>query len=202
MRYRVVLLSLFALFVLGTGFFVLPAQAQDEDFSDSGTNSSDSSSDDDAITDSRQVATRCVKAQTKLREVQAQAKDATTKRTTLYRNFDGRLWVVIGKLKLADQDTTELETARSELIASSEKFNELSTAYLETLGTLTQSGCQDDPDGFVSNLATAREQLTALRAHNAETRTIVTETIKGAISERTGVGSANTDPFANDGSSE
>lgn len=189
MRIKTLLVGLFVLTILNV-VAILPVYAQDDLASE--TTTSDSSDSSGGETDLKVIASRCVQAQSKIRAIQQQATDAGNKRIKLYANFDGRLWVAIGKLKLAGKDTAELEKSRADLGEKAAKFAELNQAYVQTLGQLSQSGCRDDPATFQANLTSAKAQLAELRTHNTETRTLVNNDIKEAISQHT----------SDDGSSE
>lgn len=128
------------------------------------------------------ISSRCIPAQSKIRTLQQQVTEAGNRRNSLYAQVDARLWVAIGKIKLGDKDTADLELARTELYAKTSKYAQLNQVYIQTLGEVALVDCKADPSAFKTVLDLARTQNTELRALNTETRDYINNDIKSAIS--------------------
>lgn len=131
----------------------------------------------DEKTQKRLTAT-CVAAQGKLRILQQNTNTAVANRTKVYQLIDAKLWVMIGKLKIAEQDTFELEKQRAALAAKIATFQETTKNYQQTIDDLLVVNCQADPIGFQSLLETARLYRTQVRTQTDGIKTHINDTIK------------------------
>lgn len=125
----------------------------------------------------------CNAAQTKIRAVQQKATPAVAKRAETYRQIDGKLWVTIGKLKLANKDTFNLETNRTMLAAKIATTQQTGANYLQSLDDTLAIDCKVDPAGFKALLETARIYHTQLRDQSADTRNYITNDVKNSLND-------------------
>src|SRR5215207_8782402 len=83
--------------------------------------------------DNRRLIDTCAASQAKIRLIQNDAVSTLDKHTKAYNKVDARLWVTIGQLKLAGQDTFQLEKLRLVLVDKSANFLTLSANYQQVL---------------------------------------------------------------------
>ena len=95
--------------------------------------------------------------------------------------MDAKLWVMIGKLKIAQKDTFNLEKQRLTLAEKSARFQSTSQLYQQTLDDLVVVNCQADSAGFKALLDTARIYRGQLRDQSTEIRNYVINDIKPAL---------------------
>lgn len=130
----------------------------------------------------KRLTAQCVRAQGKVRSLQQQATPALTKRTKVNEQVDAKIWVMIGKLKIAQKDTFNLEKQRIALAEKSAVFQSTSKLYQQTLDDLVVVNCQADTVGFKSLLETARIYRGQLRDQSADIKNYVVNEIKPALS--------------------
>lgn len=128
--------------------------------------------------DTNRLAQRCVSVQGEIREIQQKAGTTFSNRTKVYQRIDGKLWVTIGQLKLAERDTFELEKQRLALAEKAAAFQTLGTHYQQTLDDLVVINCQADVVGFKALLDTARLYHEQVRTSSADIRGFVIDKIK------------------------
>lgn len=131
------------------------------------------------------VTSRCVEAQNIVRQLQQEAGPLLDNREQAYHRIDGILWITIGELKLAEQDTFNLEQERAQLAAKAKTFQTTAEYYIQSLDDITVINCQADPIGFQALLQTARAYHQRIRAQSADIRTYVLDTIKPGIAKHT-----------------
>lgn len=124
----------------------------------------------------------CVNAQNKVRALQQKTTPALDNRTKTYQQMDAKLWVIIGKLKLAEKDTFKLEKQRADLAQKSDKFQSTSKLYQQALDDLVVVNCKADPAGFKALVDTARLYRTQLRAQTKDIQDYVVNDIKATLS--------------------
>ncbi len=134
--------------------------------------------------DVKRLEGRCVAVQGNVREIQQKAASVLTKRTKLYQSIDAKLWVVIGRLKLAEQDTFDLEKLRIALAEKTANFQVISANYQQTIDDVIVMNCQADPAGFKALVDTARIYHTQLRDQSADIRAYIVDQIKPELTQR------------------
>lgn len=131
------------------------------------------------------LTSKCVGAQNAVRSIQQKAGSTLDSREKAYQRIDGILWVTIGELKLAEQDTFNLERQRAQLAADAKTFQTTVDYYLQTLDDIAVINCQADPAGFKALLETARAYHQQIRVQSANIKTYVVDTIKPTIAKHT-----------------
>lgn len=132
--------------------------------------------------DQQRLTNTCVSAQGKIRTLQQSTTTAITTRTKTYQQVDAKLWVTIGKLKLAGKDTFELEKQRAVFAEKSAAFQATAKNYQQSIDDLLVINCQADPAGFKSFLETARVYRTQLREQTGAVRSQIVDTVKPLLS--------------------
>ena len=130
----------------------------------------------------KRLITTCVAAQGKIRAMQQKTTPALTSRVKAYQQMDAKLWVMIGKLKIAEKDTFKLEQQRATLVEKSSIFQETSKSYQQSLDDLVVVKCQQDPIGFKTMLDTARLYRGQLRDQSTDIRNYMVNDIKASLS--------------------
>lgn len=131
------------------------------------------------------LTSKCVGAQNAVRSIQQKAGSTLDNREKAYQRIDGILWVTIGELKLAEQDTFNLERQRAQLAADAKTFQTTVDYYLQTLDDIAVINCQADPAGFKALLETARAYHQQIRVQSANIKTYVVDTIKPTVAKHT-----------------
>lgn len=106
--------------------------------------------------DTKRYIERCVGAQGKIRTLYQTVTKTIDDRNKAYQQVDAKLWVTIGRLKLASQDTFELEKQRSNLADKINDFQTTGSNYTQVLDDIQVLNCKADPTGFKALLDTAR----------------------------------------------
>lgn len=128
--------------------------------------------------DQQRIISQCTNAQSKLRALKQQSTTVIDNRVKIYRQVDAKLWITIGKLKLAGKDTFELEKQRNALAQSVATFQSTAQQYQQVLDDAALINCKSDPAGFKSLLETARDYRKALRSQITQIREAVVNQIK------------------------
>ncbi len=132
-------------------------------------------------TDKQRLVSTCVTAQGKVRSIENDAVPTLDNRTKVYGQIDAKLWVNIGQLKLANQDTFQLEKQRLGLADKTANFQTLATNYKQTLDDLVLINCQADPVGFKALLDTARLYYAQLHIQSVDSHDYVVNTVKASL---------------------
>lgn len=106
--------------------------------------------------DKTRIDQTCIAAQGKVRSLYQEATAAINQRNVSYQRVDAKLWVIIGRLRLAEQDTFELEKQRINLANRINDFQTTGNNYTEVLDDIQVVNCKADPEGFKALLDTAR----------------------------------------------
>lgn len=106
--------------------------------------------------DAKRLGEQCTGAQGKIRTLYQSVTKTIEDRKKSYHRVDAKLWVTIGRLKLADRDTFELEKQRSNLADKINDFQTTATNYTQTLDDIQLINCKADVVGFKALLETAR----------------------------------------------
>ncbi len=131
--------------------------------------------------DQKRIAGTCSSAQSKLRQLQNDAIARFENHTTTYDTIDARLWVAIGRLKLAGQDTFTLEKQRQTLSDKTAAFAATATNYKQVLDDSLVITCQADPTGFKALLDTTRVYNDQLLTQATDIHDYVVNTIKPTL---------------------
>lgn len=132
--------------------------------------------------DQQRLLAVCVSAQTKVRVLQQKTTLAVAKQAKANQQIDAKLWVMIGKLKIAEKDTFKLEKQRAELADKASALQLTSQSYTQSLDDLVAVNCRADPAGFKSLLETARIFRTQLRAQSTDVSSYINNDIKPSLS--------------------
>lgn len=132
-------------------------------------------------TDQKRLASRCVVVQGKIRSLNQKVSPAIASRTETYLQIDAKLWIAIGQLKLAGQDTLNLEKQRSELAAQVAAFVDSAGHLTQVLDDIQVMNCQADVTGFMSLIETARIYHIEARAKAEGMRKYVIDDIKTTL---------------------
>ncbi len=106
--------------------------------------------------DEKRFAQRCVVVQGKIRTIYQSATTSINDRNNSYQQVDAKLWVIIGQLKLAGQDTFQLEKQRGTFVKQINDFQTTGANFTQTLDDLQVINCEADVVGFKALLDTAR----------------------------------------------
>lgn len=131
--------------------------------------------------DFKRLLTTCVAAQIKLRVIQKDDVAMFAKRTRVYGAIDSKLWIVTGQLKLANQDTFQLQKQHQDLVGKIGNFQTIATDYRQALDDTVVMNCQADPNGFKALLDTTRIYYTQLHAQSTATQAQILNTIKPTL---------------------
>lgn len=131
----------------------------------------------------KRLESACVNAQNKVRALQHKTTAALDKRAKVYRQMDAKLWIITGKLKLAEKDTFNLEKQRSTLAKKSEEFEATSKQYQQVLDDIVVVNCKADPAGFKALVDTARLYRVQLREQAKGIHEYVVNEIKVTLSD-------------------
>jgi len=130
----------------------------------------------------RRLSSRCTRTQQEVRALQQVTSRVADNRAAVYDQIDGKLWVTIGRLKLAEVDTFSLQRQRSTLEQKVEGFNTVMQYHRQTLDDIAVINCQADVVGFRALVDTARIYHKDLRARSADIRTYIIDQIKQNLS--------------------
>lgn len=131
--------------------------------------------------DAKRITSTCTKVQTKVRVLQQATTPAIEKRAKVDQKVDAKLWIMVGKLKIAGVDTFDLEKQRATLAGMVIAQQDIAKNYAQTLDDLAVINCQADPTAFKSLLETARAYRTELRDSITETKAFINDDIKNSI---------------------
>lgn len=106
--------------------------------------------------DKKRLAQRCVAAQGTIRTWYQTVSSSVDDHNKAYQRVDAKLWVVIGRLKLAGKDTFKLEKQRSTFAANINDFQTTAANFTQTLDDIQVVNCEADVVGFDALLETAR----------------------------------------------
>ena len=132
--------------------------------------------------DQKRLIAVCSNAQSKVRASQQKTAQVYTKRNQAYLQIDGRILVMIGKLKIAQKDTFEFENQRAELAEKTGAFKATGDNYKQALDDLVVINCKADPAGFKAVLDTARAYNAELLAESIDIKAYIVDTIKPTLS--------------------
>lgn len=131
--------------------------------------------------DQQRLVGVCVSAQTKIRVLQQKTTPAVADQVKTNQQIDAKLWVMIGKLKIAEKDTFQLEKQRAALADKFNAFQVTGQNYSQVLDDIVAVNCRADLVGFKALLDTARIYRTQLRDQSTDIRNYVNNEIKPAL---------------------
>lgn len=106
--------------------------------------------------DTLRLQKTCIAAQSKIRTLYQSASAALDERNKAYYRADAKLWVIIGRLKLANRDTYSLEKQRTNFAQQVADFQTTSNNFTQVLDDMQVINCAADPAGFKALLETAK----------------------------------------------
>lgn len=124
---------------------------------------------------------KCIGSQAKVREIQSKLGSVSDKRLNTYEAIDAKLWVIIGKLKLADKDTFKLESQRAEYAKKVAVLSNTMNQYKQVIDDTVVINCQSDIKGYMSLVATARLYHEAIRKQTEEIKGYVVNDVKASL---------------------
>ncbi len=133
----------------------------------------------------KRYQTSCSQSQSKIRVIQSDTRSLQSERAKVYSLIDAKLYVTIGKLKLANVDTFKLESAQTKYVAEVDAFNSLMTGYQQTLDDVLVINCAADVAAFNALVQTARSFDKALAEQAKLINGTVIDDIKGTLSAYT-----------------
>ncbi len=129
----------------------------------------------------KRLGNQCLSAQSKIRISQQTLTQLFADRAKTHRQVDGKLWVSIGQLKLAEKDTFVLEQKRAKLAEKSAAVETTASNFQQTLDDIVVLNCKADAIGFKALLDTSRLYLSQVRDQSADTRNYILNDIKPAL---------------------
>lgn len=131
--------------------------------------------------DLQRIVSTCTRAQTKLRSMQTKEVSVLDKRAKVYAAIDANIWIAVGQLKLAEQDTFDLEKQRVTLADYSTSFSTLAANYKQAIDDALLINCKADPVGFKALVDTARIYNDQLRTQSKQSRDHIINTVKPGL---------------------
>ena len=134
-------------------------------------------------TDQKRIVNTCRAAQAKIRSIENDEVTMLANRTQVYSSIDAKLWIVTGQLKLAKQDTFQLEKQRLALADKTNNFQTVAANYKQTLDDSLVINCQADPNGFKALVDTARIYHDQLRTQSSDSHDYIVNTLKATLTD-------------------
>lgn len=131
--------------------------------------------------DRKRLVTACTGAQGKLRLLQSREAAMLDTHDKAHKKIDAQLWIAIGRLMLANQDTFELEKQRLALADKASGFTTTASHYKQVLDDTVVINCQVDPVGFKALLDTTRAYYNHLRIESSDIHEYVVNTVKPTL---------------------
>jgi len=131
--------------------------------------------------DQKRLGERCTTTQGKIRTLYQGVTKIIEDRKKSYQQVDAKLWVTIGRLKLANRDTFELEKQRTNLADKLNDFQVTATNYTQTLDDIQVVNCKADVIGFKALLDTARLYRQQVIDKTAAIRDYVVNDVKATL---------------------
>lgn len=135
--------------------------------------------------DKKRLTQRCVAAQGKVRAWYQTISTSIDDRNKAYQRVDAKLWVIIGRLKLAGKDTFKLEKERSIFAANINNFQTTGANFTQTLDDLQVVNCEADIVGFKALLDTARLYYKQVIDASGSIDNYVVNDIKSTLADHT-----------------
>lgn len=135
--------------------------------------------------DTRRYVERCVNAQSKIRPLYQTVTKIIDGRNKSYQTVDAKLWVTIGRLKLAGKDTFQLEKQRTNLADQINDFQITGSNYTQSLDDIEVINCKADPVGFKALLDTARLYRQQVVGKSGAVHDYIVNDIKKTLTDHT-----------------
>ncbi len=133
----------------------------------------------------KRFQTVCSQSQSKIRVIQSDTRSIQSERAKVYSLIEAKVYVTIGKLKLANVDTFKLESAQTKYAMEIDTFNSLMTGYQQALDDILVINCAADVVAFNALVQTARSYDKALGEQAKLINGTVIDDIKGTLSAYT-----------------
>jgi len=133
--------------------------------------------------DIRRIESRCKGSQSTLITIQQELAKTIEERKTQHLKIDGKLWIAIGQLKIANQDTFELEGLKASYNKQVATFDDLTKEYTQAIDDTIVVNCVTDPQGFKAVVETARIYLQEVRKQSGVIRAHLLDSVKPALSK-------------------
>jgi hypothetical protein len=134
-----------------------------------------------ATKDVQRLTSTCQSGQAKARAMQQKTIQTLDRRNKVYTQMDARLWITIGKLKIAQKDTFSYEKQRESFAIKISAFKGYGDAYKQSLDDMAVMNCKADTTGFKAMVETARIYTTQLRTQSTDIQNFVINDIKPAL---------------------
>ena len=135
--------------------------------------------------DTKRLQQTCSNAQSKIRDLYQKVTPALDERNKAYYRADAKLWVIIGRLKLAGRDTFELEKQRTNFAKQIADFQTTGNDFKQTLDDLQVINCAGDVVGFKALLETAKIYRTQVVNKSNAIRDYAVNDIKKTLTDHT-----------------
>lgn len=132
----------------------------------------------------KRLIEQCGAAQTNIRASQQRLTQLFTERAKTYGQVDGKLWVVIGQLKLAQKDTFDLDKKRATLADRIALATSTAANFQQTLDDVVVMNCKSDIVGFKAMIDTSRLYLAQVREQSSNIRTYIVDDVKTALNNQ------------------
>lgn len=129
----------------------------------------------------KRLQTTCKNGQAKIRIFRNDSNTIINNREEVYRKIDAKLWVMVGGLKLINQDTFTLEKQRSDLSRRIVTFENTANQFQQTLDDLIAINCQADVVGFSALLETSRKYFAALSIQSTGIKNFTIDSVKKTL---------------------
>jgi hypothetical protein len=134
-------------------------------------------------TNIQRIQSTCTGTQGIFRGYSENYSSMTANRDKVYGSIDAKLWIVIGSLKLVNEDTFKLEQQRLAFAKMVQKFDNQAAQFKQTVSDITAMNCQADPNGFVALVETSRLYNAQVRQSFKDIRNQVVNSLNPTITQ-------------------
>ena len=131
--------------------------------------------------DEQRLKSRCNSIQSIFRDAQQALPAKVDNYQQKYLSIDAKLLLAIGKLKLADRDTLELEKQRTALASRVTVLDTTLTNYRQSIDDVVIMNCEADLVGFKSMIEATRAYHDTVRIQTSGIRIYLVDTIKSTL---------------------
>lgn len=131
--------------------------------------------------DEQRLKSRCLAVQALYRNFQQELAPKISNYQKKYQSIDAKIALAVGKLKLAERDTLELEKQRAVLAAKVATLDSTFTNYRQSIDDVVLMNCQADLVGFKALIQTSRGYHDTVRLQTFDIRSYVVDTIKATL---------------------
>jgi hypothetical protein len=136
-----------------------------------------------AVFQQQRITQRCASAQGKIASLRARVNAVKANREKVYKEIGDKLDTLILKLQAAEVDTTELETARTDMSAELKTLTENLATYEMVLTDIEEMDCELDPEAFKGALDEARNTRQSLQDDARAFRRFVQKELRSILVE-------------------